>query len=93
MLLLEDFLDVSDLSRDQIAALSDHKHLSDVAAAMMGEYLMHMHKGTLAVQQMICDDMRDALRSGNTDQVRILFATLHEFAFEYPEITRVRATA
>ncbi|MBB95062.1 MAG: hypothetical protein CML68_10715 [Rhodobacteraceae bacterium] len=88
MIAPEDILDMSDLTRDQIAALAEHEHLTDVAAAMLGEYLMHIHKGPQEVMRMISDDMRDALHGGNTDHARVLFATLQAFAAEHPEAAR-----
>lgn len=93
MISIDDILDMSDLTRDEIAALADHEHLADIAAAMLGEYLMHMHKGPQAVQKMICDDMRTALRAGDVNEAKVLFATLQEFIAEHPEAVRGSAPA
>ncbi|MAY44450.1 hypothetical protein LA6_004505 [Marinibacterium anthonyi] len=93
MISIDDILDMSDLTREEIAVLADHEHLADIAAAMLGEYLMHMHKGPQAVQKMICDDMRRALHADNIDEAKVLFATLQDFIADHPEAVRGSAPA
>ncbi len=88
MINLEDIEDMTCLSREEIAAIAEHEHLPEVNAAALGEYLMHLHKGPQKVQQMICEDIRDALHRDDLAHARELFATLKHFVAEHPEALR-----
>jgi hypothetical protein len=83
-----DILDMTCLTRDQIAAISVHEHVDEVSAAEMGEYLMHIHHGPQRVQQMICEDIADALHADDVIQARALYKTLKAFLAEHPEALR-----
>ncbi len=83
-----DILDMTCLTRDQIAAISVHEHVDEVSAAEMGEYLMHIHHGPQRVQQMICEDIADALHADDVTQARALYKTLKAFLAEHPEALR-----
>ena len=43
MITLEDIEDISALTRAEIEALAEHERISDFDAALMGDYLMHVH--------------------------------------------------
>jgi len=49
---------------------------------------MHLHRGPQRVQQMICEDIRDALRRDDVAHARELFATLRHYMAEHPEAAR-----
>ncbi|MCC5963335.1 MAG: hypothetical protein JJU09_09415 [Rhodobacteraceae bacterium] len=83
-----DILDMTCLTREQIAAISMHEHMDEVSAAEMGEYLMHIHHGPQRVQQMICEDIADALHADDVAQARALYKTLKAFLAEHPEALR-----
>lgn len=83
-----DIMDMTCLTREQIAAISEHEHLDTVSAAELGEYLMHIHHGPQKVQQMICEDIADALHEGNLPGARQLYKALKEFLAEHPEALR-----
>ena len=83
-----DILDMCDLTRAEIHAIAQHEHLSEVEAAEMGEYLLHIHHGPQKVQGMICDDIRDALHKHDLNGARALYKTLHEFLALHPEALR-----
>jgi len=88
MINLDDIEDMTCLTRDEIAAIAEHEHLPDLDAALMGEYLMHVHKGPQMVMGMICDDIRHALHSGELGHARALFQTLRAFVADHPESVR-----
>ena len=88
MISVDDVEDMSCLTRDEIAALAEHEHLSEFDATMLAEYLMHIHKGPQAVQEMICDDIRKAMHEDNVDHAKELFATLRKFISDHPEAAR-----
>lgn len=88
MISLDDIEDMTCLTRDEIAAIAEHEHLPEVNASALGEYLMHLHKGPQRVQQMICEDVRDALHRDDVAHARELFATLRHFMAEHPDAAR-----
>lgn len=83
-----DILDMTCLTREQIAAIAEHEHIDAVSAAELGEYLMHLHHGPQKVQQMICEDIADALHADNLVQARALYAALKAFLADHPEALR-----
>lgn len=83
-----DILDMTCLTRAEIDAIAEHEHLSQVEAAEIGDYLMHIHHGPQKVQGMICDDIRDALHKHDLTHARALYKTLHEFLAMHPEALR-----
>ncbi|WP_068109764.1 hypothetical protein [Tropicimonas marinistellae] len=88
MITLDDIEDMNCLSRDEIAAIAEHEHIGDFDASMLAEYLMHMPKGAQKVQQMICDDMRVAMRKDDVAHAKSLFRTLQHFIKDHPEAVR-----
>lgn len=88
MITLDDIEDITDLTRDEIAALAEHEHVGLMTATLLGDYLMHQHHGPARVQQMICDDIRTALHKGDLPHARGLFATLRDYMTEHPEAAR-----
>ncbi|SMX25838.1 hypothetical protein [Boseongicola aestuarii] len=93
MIALEDIEDMSALSRDEIDALAEHEHLNTFDATLLGEYLMHVHSGPQKVHEMLCDDIRDALRGDSLAHARKLFAVLRQFLADHPEAVRGAARA
>jgi len=83
-----DIMDMTCLTRAEIAAIAEHEHVDDVSAAEMGEYMMHMHHGPQRVQKMICEDIQAALRADDVAHARALYKTLKEFLIAHPEALR-----
>ncbi len=83
-----DIIDMTCLTRAEIAAIAEHEHIGDVEAAELGEYLMHGHHGPQRVQQMICDDIREALHADDVARARALYQTLHAYLAVHPEALR-----
>ena len=88
MITLDDIEDMSALTHAEIDALAEHEHSNEFDAAVMGDYLMHVHHGPQKVHQMICEDIRAALHDDNAPHARKLFAVLRGFLYEYPEAAR-----
>ena len=83
MIAVEDIEDLTDLTRDEIAAIAEHEYTGLVNAAMLGDYLMHKHHGPQRIQQMICDDIRVALHKDDVGHARELFHVLYWLARTY----------
>ncbi len=83
-----DILDMTCLTREQIAAIAEHEHIDEVSAAELGEYLMHIHHGPQKVQQMICEDIAEALHADDLPRARSLYKALKGFLADHPEALR-----
>lgn len=83
-----DIIDMTCLTRAEISAIALHEHIGVVEAAELGEYLMHAHRGPQRVQQMICDDIREALHADDVPRARALYMTLHQYLSMHPEALR-----
>lgn len=88
MITLDDIEDMTDLTREEIAAIAEHDHIPEEDAALMGDYLMHIQHGPQHVQTMICEDIREALHADNLDHAKALYAVLHRFVSDHPEAVR-----
>ncbi|MRU16254.1 hypothetical protein FDP25_12500 [Roseovarius sp. A21] len=88
MITLDDIEDMTCLTREEISALAEHEHLPELNASLMGDYIMHLRKGPQTVQQMICEDIRDALHRDDLPHARDLYRVLHHFLETHPEAAR-----
>lgn len=88
MITLEDIEDFSALTREQIRAIADHENLPELDAALLGDYLMHIHHGPQKVHAMLCDDIRAALHADDAGRARALYAVLHAFIERHPNAAR-----
>jgi hypothetical protein len=86
MITPEEIVDMTDLTPDEVAAVAEHEHVSEIcAAAALADYLMHQGDGPATIRRMIREDMRDALRAGDAAHARELYATLRRFIATHPE--------
>lgn len=85
MITVEDVVGMTDLTAAEVDAIAEHENLPQVNAACLANYLLHIHKGPQRVQEMICDDIRNALHRDDLDHARELYATLHRFIADHPE--------
>lgn len=88
MINMEDILDMTDLTHEEIAAIAEHEHVPDVNAAALAAYLSGEPKGFQEIQQMICEDIRDALHRDDVPHARELYAVLHHFMETHPGAAR-----
>lgn len=88
MINLDDIMDMCALTREEVDAIAAHEHIEGVNAAALSDYMMHQHKGPQHVHQILCEDIRTALRADDVPKARELFAVLHHFISEHPEAAR-----
>jgi hypothetical protein len=88
MISLDDIMDMTDLTREEIAAVAEHEGLPDVSASTLADYMMHLHHGPQMVLRMISEDIRAALRRDDVDHARDLYAVLHHFVATHPDAAR-----
>lgn len=88
MISLEDMEDMCSLTREEIAQVAAHEHVTDAVAVAEIERLMAQHGGPHKVEGMICADIRTALHEGELGEARRLFALLRRFLAAHPEAVR-----
>ena len=79
MISKEDILGLCDLDEDEVDAIAEHEHIPEVAAAALGDYLIHQASGAAEVHRMIVDDIREALGRNDGTHAASLFHTLRHF--------------
>jgi hypothetical protein len=84
MLSLEDCIGLCDLSEDEVLAIASHEHIPEVAAAELGNYLVHSPDGELCIRGMIREDIAWATVSGNRDRALALKLVLRNFIVNHP---------
>jgi hypothetical protein len=62
MLSLEDCLALCELSEEEVLAIAHHEHLPEIAAAKLGNYLVHTPEGEMKIKAIIRDDIAEARR-------------------------------
>ena len=67
MLTLQDCLELCELTEDEVLAIAEHEHLTEMAALELGNYLVHTPEGERRIKAMIVEDI-DAARA--RDDVR-----------------------
>jgi hypothetical protein len=85
MISLEDCIALCGLSADEVAAIGEHEHIPDVAAAALASYLLKQAGGSERIRTMIVDDIKQALDEGRVDHAAELFMALRHFLSEHPE--------
>ena len=84
MLTLEDCLALCELRPDEVRAIAEHENLSEIAAAELGNYLIHCTDGERRIKAMIRDDIARAISSGNRMREFVLKAMLRDFVLQHP---------
>lgn len=88
MIRLDDVIALSDLTEEEIAAITEHEHTDGISAAILGDYMMHEHHGPQKVAQMISEDIREALHNGDKAHAAELYKVLHHFLADHPDAAR-----
>jgi hypothetical protein len=84
MLTLEDCIALSDLSEEEILAIAEHERIPEMAAAELGNYLVHAPGGERFIKAMIRDDIAAASACGNRHHALALKLLLRNFIVQHP---------
>ena len=84
MISKHDIIGMCDLEEDEIDAIAEHEHIPEVAAAALGDYLLHQAHGAERVRDMIVDDIRSAVRRHDQNHAATLFMALQHFLGAHP---------
>lgn len=85
MISLEDCIALCGLDEDQVAAISKHEHIPDIASAALANYLLKQPHGSETIRTMIIDDIHIALDAGHVRHAAELFMALRHFLEQHPE--------
>ena len=79
----EDCIALSGLNEAEVAAVAEHEHIDDMAAATLAQYLLQQPRGADQLRDMIVDDIRAALRRHDFGHAKELVAALRHFIGEH----------
>jgi len=79
MLSLKECFDFCGLTGDEVRAIAEHEHLSDIAAAVLGQSLLQTDEGTSDIKRFMRDDIENARFRGCPDTARELEQVLAQF--------------
>lgn len=85
MLTLEDCIALSELTEEEIEAISEHEHIPEIVATELGNYLLQTPDGTLAIKRIILDDIEQAKTRGDVKHVLALRLVLRHFVETHPD--------
>lgn len=85
MISREDCVAMCGLDPDEIAAISEHEHIPEVAATALGSELLHHPGGASEIRRMLVDDLRSAQKKGDRAHASRLLAALRHFLSEHPD--------
>ena len=85
MITLDDCVGMCGLGAAEIAAISEHEHVPEIAAAALASYLLHRAGGADRIREMLIDDVRVAVRAGRISHAAELLSCLRHFLEQHPE--------
>lgn len=86
MLTLQDCIELSDLTEDEILAIAEHEHIPEMVAAELGNYLVHTPSGERKIRRMIRDDIARAREHGNLRHAAILKSVLKHYLEQHVSV-------
>jgi hypothetical protein len=84
MISLEDCIELSDLTEDEVLAIARHEHIPDIVAAELGNYLVSAPDGELCIKAMIMDEMANAAGARDRARELALKLVLRKFVVQHP---------
>ena len=84
MLSLQDCIDFSDLSEDEIEAIAEHEHLPEIVAAELGATLLQSTSGLCLIKLYLLENIELARATGHFDKAARLEALYDRFNRDHP---------
>ncbi len=84
MLSLNDCLALCDLSEEEVLAIAHHERIPVIAAAELGNYLVHSPDGEMRIKIIIRDDIAEARAAGDRLRELGLKLMLRNFVLQHP---------
>jgi len=85
MLTLEDCIALSELTEEEIDAISEHEHIPEIVALEYGNYLIHTPQGVPAIKRIILDDIETAKARGDLKHALALRLVSRHFVQTHPD--------
>ena|SRR5436190_19313121 len=79
MLTLNDCIELSGLSKEEIMAIGEHEHVPEMIAAELGRYLVQTDTGEKRISAMLVDDISAARERGDHQRLSQLKQCLRHF--------------
>ena len=84
MLTLEDCEDFTDLTKEEIDAIAEHEHISEIAATATGNCLSHSTEGLTLIRRYILEDIENAKSHGDNRRVQHWRQVYNRFTASHP---------
>lgn len=84
MLTYKDCLDWSELDQEDVDAISEHTHMSQILALAFGQRLSLQHNGPRSIRKMMINDIRQARQQNNLFQAAELKQVLQQYIKTHP---------
>ena len=85
MIRMEDCIAMCGLDEDQVLAIAEHEHVPEIVAAGLAQYMLRSSQGSVAIRNMIIDDVRRAQQRVDKPHVQHLLQVLHHYLRDHPE--------
>jgi S-ribosylhomocysteine lyase LuxS involved in autoinducer biosynthesis len=79
MLTLQDCIELSELTEEEILAIAEHENIPEMVAVELGNYLVHTPSGEKRIKRMIVDDIAHAKETGNAKHAALLKSVLKHY--------------
>lgn len=79
MLTIQDCIELSELTEEEILAIAEHEHIPEMLAVEMGNYLVHSASGEKKIKRMIADDIARSRAAGNLKHAALLKKVLKHY--------------
>lgn len=84
MLSLQDCIDFSDLSEDEIGAIAEHEHVPEIVAAEIGATLLQSTSGVCLLKLYLLENIEQARALGHFEKAARLEKLYRRFDREHP---------
>ena len=93
MISKEDIIAMCGLTEEEVAAIAEHEHMPDVAAAAFAKYVLEQEHDPARLKEMIVDDFRVAVRARRFEHAQEIILALRHFLAEFPQARSDRGQA
>ena len=83
MLTYLDCLGMCDFSQDEINAIAHHEHISGMQAIALAEGLIHRRDGAVKLEQLLLDELAEAIREGDDRRALSMELLLQRFRHQH----------
>jgi hypothetical protein len=73
MISLEDCIALCGLDESEVAAISEHEHIPEIAASALADYLLKQAHGSETIRAMVIEDIHKALDEDRLSHAAELF--------------------